>query len=337
VTLLAALAALLLQTAPDISSEPACRPAETIRATVREIGRDPGRFVERCVRVSGLLYHGILHDDRASLYLARRNSWDGGPLRSSPIHHLRVDGPLLRTLDNEMPVPASVTGRIDTCAQRHRRHERWMLMHSGPDDIVIAPSHCYGRDGQLILVSDLSVRRGRVERVIGEPARVRIGNLMPMPDDFPSRARYELLTAQFLAALRAGDRERAGMIHGIRPGSRDSRSEATRNLLAYLFADPNSPFADFRRSPPSQIAWFVPRLDDAERFAGGHHAAIACFCRTRDCRDRWPISSIDIRHQPGRPYACTRLFAREWVPGGAELETDPVPTGPVEPQPAVLP
>lgn len=326
---LAAFLALLVQDAPQISGEPPCRRSETIRATVAQIGRDPGRFVERCVRVSGLLYQHILHDDRDSLYLARRNSWDGGPMRSPTIHHLRVDGPFVHRLDDETPVPATVVGRIDTCEQRRRRPLR--LGPSAPGEIIVSSFHCYAANGQLIVASDARVGHGQVERMTGESMRPRFGNLSPMPVHWPGRARIEGLVQQFGAALQSGDRELAGSLHGIRVGSRAAHSEQGRRLFAHLFDDPDSPWAPFRSAPSSQVAFFVPELEDGERYPPGNRAAIACFCRTRDCRDRWPLSAIDIRYQPGRPYACTIVYPRNWVPNGFELETDPRRSGPVEP------
>ena len=326
--LLAALASLFVQDWPEISADPPCRPAETVQATVSQIGRDVGRFVDRCVRVSGLLYQGILHDNRESLYLARLGSWDGGALRSSPIHHLWVGGPRRQGLDNRTPVPATVVGRIDTCDQRHRRNVGEMRRF---EEIVVASSHCYAAEGQLIMASEVVTARGATERMTGEAARQRFGNLAPMPAAWPERARTEAVTGQFLAALRSGDRERVAAIHGIRPGSRDAASQSWRRLIAYMLEDLDSPFASFRRAGPSQVAYFVPRLTERDRGERTGLAVIACFCRARDCRDRWPISTIDTRHQPGRPYACTSVFARDWVPAGVELETDPDPSGPREP------
>lgn len=332
--LLAALLALAVQDAPDVSADPACRPAETIDATVAQIGRDPGRFVERCVRISGLLYQGILHDNRDSLYLARLNSVDGAGLRSSPVHHLWIAGSRRQGLRNEMPVPATVIGRIDTCAQRARRHVVQMLAEPGA--IVVASSHCYAAHGQMILASDINLGRTGSERMTGEASRARFGNLSPMPALWPMRARMEAVVQRLLAALRSGDRREAGLIHGIGPASRDAAGAADRTLSAYLFDDPASPWAPFRSAAPSQIAYFVPRLDDS-RAAPEDVAAVACFCRVGDCSDRWPISSLDVRHQPGRPYACTRLFPRDWVASGVEIETDRERSGPAEPVRTAVP
>jgi hypothetical protein len=327
VSLLAAFLALIAQDWPEVSAEPACRPAETIQVTVAEIGRDPGRYVERCVRVSGLMYHGILHDDRNSLYLSRLNSIDRSGIRSSAVHHLWVAGPVRGTLHNETPVPATVVGRIDTCAQDSRRR----FGPNRPGDIIVSSYHCYGANGQMIFPTEIVQGHREVERMAGEALRARYGNLSLMPQDWSVRPAMESVVQAFLAALRSGDRERAAAIHGIRPRSPSNFGEEGRRLLAYLFDDPASPFAPFRSTAPSQFVWFVPRIDDVERYQPGDLPAIACFCRTRDCSESWPISTIDIRHQPGRPYACTRVLARDWVPSGVELETDVQRTGPVEP------
>ena len=327
--LLAVLAALLAQDAPDISGEPACRGDETIPATLAEIASHPGRYVERCVRVSGLLYQNVLHDGRDGLYLARLNSWDGGLLRSHPERHLLLTGPRRRPSD--APVPATVVGRIDTCQQRERRGAVQMRMQAGPDDIILASYHCYAANGVMLAASEVSTRHARIERLTGESARARYGNLTPMPASWPQRERLESLVQTFLLALRSGDRDQAGRVHGIRPGSRASRGEEGRRLFAYLFDDLDSPFAPLRRAAPSQIAYYVPRLDQPQGAGPRDHAVIACFCRTDDCRDRWPLSTLDIRNQPGRPYVCTRIMPRDWVANGAELETDLDPSGPAEP------
>jgi hypothetical protein len=230
-------------------------------------------------------------------------------------------------LRNETPVNATVVGRIDTCAQDERRRSG----PGRPEDIIVSAYHCYATDGQMIFPTDIVMGRREVERMVGTAARARYGNLLPMPQDWSVRPAMESVVQAFLEALRSGDRERALAIHGMGPDSSDAHGEPGLRLAALLFDDPASPFAQFRSGAPSQITWFVPRLDDIGRYEPGDLPAIACFCRTSDCSESWPISSIDIRHQPGRPYACTRVVPRDWVPSMAELETDVQRTGPVEP------
>jgi hypothetical protein len=92
----------------------------------------------------------------------------------------------------------------------------------------------------------------------------------------------------FLEALRAGDRPTLSRL----AGGNDFAAER-------LFAG-DTAIADLKQpvERPMQIFTLAAPKDNV--------AAVACWCRTKDCAKKWPIALRDADNQISRPYACVR-------------------------------
>lgn len=327
--LLASLAAAAPAAPAAWPSQP-CTDREAQRATVVEITRRPEYYFRRCVTVTGP-YAGItMFRGREGLYRAHRYGPGGNTSAADRGHQIGIDRQQLRDLGLRHPLRTTVTGRVDICERRHARLEQ-QARDRGQLPLIMLAGYCHYHGGPTIVVDAFQITEGSYERLTGESARRGYGNLAPMPADWPQRAAIESLTADFLAALRAGDRNALAGLHDFRP---NTTQEDDRSLLRWLLEIPQSPFASLRREAPSQTAYFVGASGGAPIACDGHVAARVCFCRTADCTGRWPISSGDADADPERPYVCTAIEPRDWTPRGAGFNT-PLPRPGWLPEPAV--
>ncbi len=290
---------------------PPCTARHAIRTDVVAIASAPERFLDRCVTVTGALADITMYSGREGLYLASRFGPDGNRTAASPRHRIGIDKQEIRNLRMSRPMRATVTGRVDTCERRREGAPFAMLT-----------GYCHYESGPTIVVDAYEIGDQGYERLTGEDARRRYGNIAFMPADWRHRAGLERLAAQFLAALRAGDRAGLAALHGIGPES----SNESRAQLSYLLDDPASPFVQLRGGAPSQSVIFVAARDGAASPAD-RVSGILCFCRAGDCTDRWPIAFSDADNRPARPYACTHVQPWAgtgfWTPTGVGGPDEP--------------
>ena len=311
---IAGLLALIAQ--PAETPTPQCSAANSVQTTIAEIQRDANRFMNRCVQVSGLISGRTIYSGRDGIYLVSRSRSANNQARANFEHRLGIDSQQLG-LPLGQPSWATVTGWVDSCEQRAARRQRAREARRDPL-IGTLGGYCHWEAGLVLVPSDHVVREVRVERLTGESARQRFGNLVRMPTDWPQRMAVDGFAADFLAALRARDRERMAELHDIRPttGRQDDRA-----MLDMLLSEPESPFAGIRDAEAPQMAIFVQREHDGSLRDRDAPSALICFCRSADCTDRWPIAHLDADNSPDRPYACTRVEPRDWMRRGAGLST----------------
>jgi len=292
----------LLFAAQAAPAEPVpCTEADSISATVVEIAGDPGRFLDRCVTVSGAVAGIEMYSGQEGMYLAYRFGADGNHTPEGQKHRIGIDRQDIRDLRMAYPQRTTVTGRVDSCERRYER-----IRAAG--GIPFLGGYCHYFGGPTIVVDAYSITEKRYERMTGEDARRRFGNLAFMPEDWPARPAILSITAELLAALRAGDRAKVAELHDFR----NPHDEHERAILYRLLEDSDSAFAQVR-SGPVQTAYFVASAEGGSVLGGERSGAggIACFCRIGDCSDRWPITLNDTVDSPGRPFACTRIETYE--------------------------
>lgn len=299
------LSALLFAAQPvAVASEP-CTEDEAIPTTVVEIATDPDRFLDRCVTVTGAVAGVSMYSGREGMYLAFRYGTDGNYSAESRLHRIGIDRQDIRNLRLAFPRQTTVTGRVDSCERRFDR-----VVAAG--GIPFLGGYCHYFSGPTIMVDSYAITERRHERMTGETARARYGNLAFMPDDWPGRPGAEAIVAEFLTALRTGNREKLAELHDFD----DENNEYQRGVLSDLLTRSHSPFAEARLAEPSQVAFFVSMAGDGSLLSheGMGSASTVCLCRTNDCTGLWPISLNDANNAPDRPYACTFLQANEHGP-----------------------
>ena len=310
IAFLAAAVASLSQ-APAAHPPPPCTEREAIHTTVVEIRSHPARYLDRCVTVTGAFAGIRMYSGREGLYLAFRFGSDRNDTRANWAHLIGIDNQEMRNQRLRYPQRTTVTGRVDSCERRYARIE-------AAGGIPFLAGYCHYDGGPTIVVATYDISDTRYERMIGEEARRRYGNLVVMPANWLGRAQIEALAAEFLQALRTGDRPKLDLLHEIH----DESNEHDRALLSELLENPESVFAQLRRAPPTQTAFFaLAAADGSPRGQDDGPAATICFCRIGDCSGRWPISYNDANNDPERPYVCTHAEPRDYPPQPIVLNT----------------
>jgi hypothetical protein len=322
-------AALMAAIAP--ASAPACSPDTATRTTVAEIGGHVERFLGRCVTVEGPFGSIALYGAPDDLYLVHRSGISGNP---DPVVASRAriglyskDNELRQLRPSGEGIPhIRVTGTVDTC-ERKRVAAEARESRPGQPAIIMMTGYCHYYAGAVLDVASYSLDlTRRYERQMGVAARRALGDLVEMPADWPFARELRRTADAFLAALRSGNRDEMAALHGFTPGS---DNEYDRKVMRLLFDQTDSPFAQIRRSKALPMKIYVSQAGVLQHAAGqklSFPAGTACFCRTADCRHRWPISSNDGDNWISRPYACVHIRKQDW-PGGRMIVETPVGSG----------
>ncbi len=294
-----ALLALALQA--SASEEASCTRRTARRATVVQIARQPERFLDRCVTVTGAFAGITLYSGREGMYLVGRYGRDGNRVAANQVHRIGIDNQQMRNLRMRYPQETTVTGRVDSCERRSQR-----IIAAG--GIPFLGGYCHYHDGPSIVVSAYSITERQYDRLMGEDARQRFGNLAPMSVDGGSRDVIEAAAAAFHQALRARDRARLMQMHDIR-----TENPQERTLLYSLLESQYSVFRQVRERDSVQTAFFVTADENGAPFDEQRPLAAAtiCYCRTNDCAGRWPIALNDANNEENRPYACTQFQVQQ--------------------------
>lgn len=303
---------LAILTAVALTSQaPTCSPALAKKVTISEVGNNLANYMGRCVTVEGAangtaLYAGVTGFYKTSLgYTSDLNDRDEDKVeREGRIGLYSRDG-IIRAVPVGILGPAhmQVTGRVGSCERMYSEAEASVEedQKKGIDSIVFLSGYCHYHGGAFVEVTfaTLDLTR-RYERLLGEENRVKYGRLDIMPANWPKRAEFAVAMNAFRAAVAAKNKEALLKLHGS-DSVTGYQSEAVESLLRE-----DSPFAQAASNPNLPVEFFVQ--DDVSKPEKASTFAIVCFCRTADCRDKWPISTEDSYNVWGRPYACTQVW-----------------------------
>jgi hypothetical protein len=295
----------ILVAAASMSTEAAdCLRARAQRATVAQIATHPKDFEAKCVQVDGVMHDSSLYENVDGVYLLPRDSMNP----SSNGLQIGLDNIADHRASNYQHI--SIVGRVQDCETiRAMSHAS-----DGEDSFGYVTGYCHTYNGTYLWVNEVRLRKGApFYRQMGS-GRAGYGGLEAVPASFPHRAMLDALAAKFITALRANDAQTLSSLHFPDPRKYMKKEEPA--VLRLLLEDPQSPFASLRTgTAPPQMAllashWLVhPDPDDENelRQSEENYSAVACFCRTADCTDRWPIEYRDADNLPSRPYACTDI------------------------------
>lgn len=323
--MISALAALLLASLQPVTADPSgCTAQRAQRVTVEQIARRPERYYGRCVTVSGPVGTTAIYSGVEGIYLAHRSSTGHTSGPPASLHRIGLyarNNAIRARQTGRPPERMTVTGIVDSCERMEARAD----VSRGPDDVlpILLGGYCHWTNGPVVSAASFQVNPAvRYERLAGEAARRRYGNIRPAPPNWPHLPELRAFASEFLTALRAGDRAALAALHDTRPDTTHIYDSA---VLAYLLTDATSPFAEIRRGPMPQMAIFVPTAPQsfAVGAPGTEPEGIICFCRTSDCGDRWPIFHGDSENAADKPYACTSVQPADWLPRKAQMETWP--------------
>jgi hypothetical protein len=272
------------------------------RVDLAALIHDPRLFIGRCVSVSGIVDGWLVYESEDAFY--RGADWNAG--EGARYNHIGTYPQEATGVLHERVVHADVVGLVSTCEQ-----------FDADPNVIMVLGYCHHFVGPFLRVASIHQRSSPLPRLTGDVERVRIGDLGFAPSTWPDRATVERLASEWLHAIETRDLGAYARLAG-----RDALDLAQSwSEDAYVFADRNSPFLQFRRvNAPPQLAIFtrksagepaatlVRAVEDSEGFA--------CFCRLSDCTDRWPIFIRDASNEKDRPYVCADIY-NGGEPGGA--------------------
>jgi len=195
-------------------------------------------------------------------------------------------------------IPAEVVGIVDSCERRMQR-----VIDAG--GIPFLGGYCHYHGGPVIVPSTANLHGQPLERMRGEALRERLGDLIPMPDDWRDRPEVEKIAGALAAAAGAGNAAEVAGLLGAEP--------ADPRVGALLLQGPG-------HSPTSRPALFISRYAPDQGLRSPHgYDALGCICRGEDCADLWPLARIDADAAPERPYACFKIERGDWRGARAEV------------------
>ena len=299
---------LALTTAPALAAEDGgivtnvwasaeeCPPETAKKIDFAKLAGEPSKYAGRCVRVEGLWLGGrAFYSDSQGFYAA------GPKLADLPkpkrVHRigLYAEPEVLKTSAGFSAAKVTVTGIAGTCRGLH-----------GKDTIMVF-GYCHYTGGGILKVSSLTATPQPYTRFIGAKKRKAFSNLAFAPEGWRHRSAVEARALAWLRLIQKRDRDGFAALNGFDPDNMDA-GEA--RILRAALDDSASPFADFHRrlgTPPSALFIEKDRWEDEETDPRDYQAT-ACYCRSNDCEESWPISDFDAPSAPARPYICARLW-----------------------------
>ena len=288
--LLATLLAIASASAPA-----SCTLNRAVPASVREVARDPERWLDRCIRLEGYVRWNRYYADVAGAYSA--HATDAADRMNDGWLGLYLPGQLTADLRR-----GTVWGVLQDC---HRNYER-AAAEAGPNTLVMMLGYCHYTSG-------LNLQRGgfrpsgaaAFERQTGAVARALFGDLIEATAEHGPPPEMVELADRFLDALRRG--EEAALAELVGPWSEVLEDEASEDAFnAFIRGEGPSPIADLRGTQQPQRRYFREKTPSSDAEFGYAERWHVCFCRLGDCTGRWPISAWDSATLAHRPYVCLR-------------------------------
>jgi hypothetical protein len=298
---IATLASLLLAAVQSQPQETACTARVAVPADVRQMAREPERWLGRCVRLDGYVDYNRFYSDVVGFYRYFATDYQDtrnlGWLGLYPARRYGFQGPMRR---------GSVFGIVHDCETDHARAQARSL-----DSIVMMTGFCHYRAGLVLRrVSFRPEARADFERQMGEAERRDFGDLETTSEAGLPPAEVRVLFDRFLAAVRAGDEETLRRLAALRDGDEQDAPRRAAADRAFLLGEDGSPLASLRGAPvPPPVVFFRQRSHRPPQGSGSWHA---CFCRIEDCTGLWPISAEDATADPVRPYVCVQAFGYDY-------------------------
>jgi hypothetical protein len=304
VMLAAALAFLQPQTSAAALSP--CTPEHAEATTVEAITTAPQRWLDRCVTISGISGGIELFSSVEGMYRTGRFAADGNFDPADLRHRIGIDRQELRGNAGlrRRATQIRVTGRVDSCERRFQR-----VVDAG--GVPFLGGYCHSHKGPTIIVSDYAISNRTFQRLVGDAARQRVGDLIEVPVDWEWRDELEKSKRDFASAVRAGDRHRLSNLLSYGSGLEEKR-------ITHILTAPA--YQELREGRSGEVKILSRTVGGRFKPSGnGYVSAYFCYCRTRNCSGRWPIASVDADAGEERPYVCVNVSGRIADPPRLEM------------------
>jgi len=279
------------QPAQAAPAQPPCTPATTQRTTIDRIEVAGTRLDGTCVEVPGVASQFLLHADREALYLYERQR---GALAVRSIA-IGWPSPAPQAWQPPIAVPVTITGRLSSCP----------VAGSAGVPMQAGRQACTAGARYAVTAERLTWTfepEHRMERLVGEDMRARVGSLLEAPADWPYLSRAQTLATELLQRIAQKDRDWL-----IERFDLDCCGLGYKEgMLGHLLTYPDSPFNELRTGAPAQSVILIAGRVGHPDGSDGVDEALICFCRTSDCTGLWPLRRGDY---PGlsRPFACVEF------------------------------
>lgn len=270
------------------NDRPTCTKDNSMLVRAQSLLSDPGSYVNRCVRVRGLLAYRRIYPGTLSMYATTDDRPDlSGPDSNSPATSIAAypsDTVPIEVLSQTRSF-AELIGWIGRC-------ELYFDPSAfGPNTITLIEPLCEFERGPTIEVDSVNPIPNVTTRLSGQIARLKYGNLaLAQESEIPQPARDGI--QHWFAAVQARDLNTINSTYMNPSYSPRDRKE---------FVNPDtSPFRSiFGRSGPVQITYLqrkAGRNEDAQYYG--------CVCKISSCTYEWPIVAIDATYLDKWPYMC---------------------------------
>ncbi|HEY1708280.1 MAG TPA: hypothetical protein VGG10_08430 [Rhizomicrobium sp.] len=264
--------------------ESVCLPEKAVAVGFHELQHNPDRYLNKCIKVHGILAFRGLHADLLSLYT---------PLDSEiAVYANEEDEKRLWAERSEVELTGLAT-KCETIDAQAQAEQEKASAPPGQEVIVMVTGLCHYQMGAVLLVSSINwLSNGKI-RLTGETNRSRYGDLTKiLASSWRVKAVRSTMEAWFTAARQ---RDWTTMFK-----SKGEWPEEKRKELMDMQTSPLLRL--FGSGKPLEIAYF--QTADWLHDLPDSRTTYACVCTIDTCDGKWPISEIDVWPNPAWPYYC---------------------------------
>ena len=267
------------------------------------------------MRLRGLAYRGHLFTDRTATLNPVQ------PFQADAVGQIAIYPNDAVSADRK-PAMVEIVGKLGSCSERAaaaRAEEK-----QEPGMIIMLTGFCHMTlenfvdPVSLVVTSHAPITRLTEKEV--PPDRRR---LIDPPADLPDRAAKIAFARTGMAALASGDEAAFLRLHnpdiaaemaslnGKAPSAWLKESIGKAHAAFRDQAGQHGPFTAVDPAGGSQERAFVDRenLDFAKTNPQMSVSVTVCWCKTADCKDKWPVVPADAADNlPDRPYVCVTAY-----------------------------
>jgi hypothetical protein len=258
---------------PSRGARMVCAPTASEKTTVEAIAANPAAWIGKCVSVQAIYASERLYADEDAIYGLNAKSIGG---------YVDGQGDVLGYWRG------TFTGRVSDCAQAENDLMTGLLRSPGIS-LHYRTLGCLEAKGTfLVFMSQGELKpAGLTRRLPGAKG----ADLSVAGRDWEHLRAAILLGQRVLAALRS-------------PGASSLDELVTGNAYQaeQIMFGPETAITKLKTAHPGQSEVFRHASSSTD-----HVSAEICYCLTKDCTKRWPITRRDADNQADRPYACLRI------------------------------
>jgi hypothetical protein len=273
-----------------------CTLQESIAVDANELVRSPGTFVGKCVRTIGYVDRSLFYPNLDILYSNRE------PFLATNLAALYGSVSVSNKIDLQRRY-VEVIAFVSNCVEYRRfSNEEIRRIVTPPDQVLVHSDDSFcafvQRPVPVLYVSSWQELGGQTLRYSGKDAALKYGDITPIDEAWQYADEVTRVGNNWFNAVQ--NRDKSKLLDRFQ--AEDLLDDETTPFQFLLSAPELPPVMYFSAKPP---------LLEAARVK---YTAYGCVCKSGDCANEWPISSLDTNSSVGQwPYLCItiRKFADE--------------------------